>query len=75
MPERFVSACALYIIRALSKIHKEGIIHCELDLENVLVYLTPFGGDAFMLDNFDNARLQGCDIPPVFQNEKQKLLP
>lgn len=57
MPERFVSACVLYILKALSKIHKEGIIHCELDLEHVLVYLTPFGGDAFMLDNFDNARL------------------
>ena len=28
MPERFVSACALYILRALNKIHKEGIIHC-----------------------------------------------
>ena len=39
------------------------------------MYLTPFGGDTFMLDNFDNARLQGCDIPPVFQNEKQKLSP
>ena len=66
MPERFVSACALYLLRGLSKLHKADIIHCNLDLEHVLVYLTPFGGDNFMLDDFDNARLEGSDDHPIF---------
>ena len=66
MPERFVSAFALFILRALSAIHKKGIIHCNLDLDHVLVKLLPFGGDAFKLDDFDNARLEGCDFHPIF---------
>jgi len=66
LPERFVSACALHLLRALSHIHKEGIVHANLDMDHVLVYLTPFGGDHFRLHDFDNARQVGSEIHPVF---------
>lgn len=46
-----------------------------MDLDHVLVEKTPFGGDNFMLTDFDNARIVGSDVHPVFQSEKAKLQP
>lgn len=50
-------------------------MHANLDLDNVLVYLTPFGGDHFKLINFDNARMAGSSVHPIFQNIKAKKQP
>lgn len=50
-------------------------MHANLDLDSVLVYLTPFGGDHFKLVNFDNARMAGSSVHPIFQNEKAKKQP
>jgi len=72
MSERFVSACSRQILVALSKIHKGGIIHCNLDLDHVLCKMMPFGGDHFRVVDFDNARLVGANVHPVFQNEKAR---
>ena len=52
---------------------KSHVIHCRLDVENVLVYKTPFGGDHFKLVNFDNARIKGSDVHPVFESPKARL--
>lgn len=50
-------------------------MHANLDLDTVLVYLTPFGGDHFKLVNFDNARMAGSSVHPIFQNIKAKKQP
>ena len=76
LPERFVSAAIFEIIKALSLVHKEGIAHCNIDLDNVMVILAPFGGDTFKLCNWDNAR---CNFSraqhPIFQNEAERKRP
>ena len=63
------------MLTALKHIHKEGFVHCNLDLDHVLVCLTPFGGDHFKLVDFDNARVAGSSAHPIFQNEKAKKEP
>lgn len=35
----------------------------------------PFGGDHFRLVDFDNARMEGADVHPIFQNEKARQQP
>ena len=35
----------------------------------------PFGGDHFRLVDFDNARIEGADVHPIFQNEKARQQP
>jgi len=75
LSERFVSACALNILTALKKTHKDGIVHGNLDLEHVQVFLTPFGGDQFMVTDFDNARISGSKVHPIFQSEKARTEP
>ncbi len=34
--------------------------------------MMPFGGDHFRVIDFDNARLVGANVHPVFQNEKAR---
>jgi len=70
--ERFVSACVYQILMALQHVHKLGIVHCNLDLDHIKVYLTPFGGDHFKLVDFDNSRLAGSSVHPIFQNDTAK---
>ena len=75
LPPQFVATCILQILDALVAIHKEGLVHCNLDLDNIMVMKTPFGGDHFKLVNFDSARIKGSDVHPVFPNAKARLQP
>ena len=75
LPEQFVAICILQVLNALSHVHKESLIHCTLDLDNVMVFETPFGGHHFKLVNFDSARLVHSDVHPVFTNPKARLAP
>ena len=75
LPELFVSQCILQVLRALERMHKDHVIHCRVDAENVLVYKTPFGGDHFKLVNFDNARIAGSEVHPIFDKPTERLHP
>ena len=35
--------------------------------------MTPFGGEHFRLTNFDNARIVGSEIHPIFESPKARL--
>lgn len=51
------------------------MVHCNLDLDSVMVFKTPFGGEHFKLVNFDNARLVGSEVHPVFNSPKDRKEP
>lgn len=66
LSERYVSAAIYETLKALSCIHNQGVIHCNLDQDSVVARMMPFHGDAFKLVNFENARMIGSKVHPVF---------
>ena len=66
LSERFVSACAFQMLKALESIHQNNVVHCNVDPDHVMVFLTPFGGDHFRLVDFDNSRIAGSVVHPQY---------
>ena len=75
LDEQFVAQCANQVLQALKMIHREHVIHGRLDVDNVIVYKTPFGGEHFKLVNFDNARITGSEVHPLFESPKARMHP
>ena len=72
LSKRVVAACMHQMLKGLEILASNNIIHCELNLDNVLVLQSPFEGDSYKIVKFDNAKLAGTKAYPIFQSEKER---